>query len=128
MHQPVRDRFAPARPAQPSWTWFGLFNSSLQLFLAMAGGIFSLALYYPRWGFKRFAILCGPIVGIGTMLLLSMYLFARTDVYKFEICIVAIIGALPGLLLYLLLVAWKFRRLALMLPTQFLPPKPYPAV
>ncbi|WP_425617428.1 hypothetical protein NA78x_001105 [Anatilimnocola sp. NA78] len=102
--------YGPAANDGPSlMSWVGTF---FRWSLAFFGGIFSLALYYPRWGFKRFALLCGPIAGLGAMMALAMYLFARTEVYRFEIVFASMFGALPGILLYALLVYAKASRLA----------------
>jgi hypothetical protein len=113
--------FAAPAPA-PSRTASNWLTSFVQLFLATVGGALSLALYYPRWGFKRYAILCGPLVGLGTMFFLGVYLFARTEVYRFEIVFAAMIGAIPGLLLYVLLVVWKTQRLNRYAPLEAVEP------
>lgn len=104
-------RFNSAPQASRNWSWSNILPPFAQVFLATVGGAFSLALYYPRSGFKRFAILCGPMLGFGSMSALALYLAARSEVYRFEICFVAIAGALPGLLVYLALVYWKTNRL-----------------
>jgi hypothetical protein len=103
---------AAQQATPPSRGWAYLLSSFLQLSLATIGGAFSLALYYPRSGFKRFALLCGPLVGLGTMFTLGLYLAARSEVYRFEICFASLVGAAPGLALYVLLVSWKANRLA----------------
>lgn len=99
----------PSNKRPSPFRWLGSF---FRLSLAVLGGILSLALYYPFSGFKRFAVLCGPIVGLGSMIALGMYLFARTEVYRFEIAFAAICGALPGVALYAILVYTKANRLA----------------
>lgn len=109
---PSHRPYGPQASSSSGSTWWLLFCSFMQLSLATFGGLFSLALYYPRSGFKRFALLCGPLVGLGTMFLLGIYLAARTNVYRFEIPLVAIVGAAPGLTMYVLLVSWKANRLA----------------
>ncbi len=78
--------------------------------LAMFGGALGLAIYYPRWGFKRYALLCGPILGLGSMWLVGWYLTGRTTVYRFETVFAALIGAFPGAALYVLLARRKWHK------------------
>ena len=69
----------------------------------------ALALYYPRWGFKRYALLAGPLISLGVPWVLSWYLEGRTSVYRFELVVAAWMGALPGAALYAWL-AWRKAR------------------
>jgi len=78
--------------------------------LAMFGGALGLAIYYPRWGFKRFALLCGPVLGMGSMFVAGWYLSGRSTVYRFEVVFSALIGALPGVALYVALVRRKWHK------------------
>jgi hypothetical protein len=82
--------------------------------LAITGGILSLALYCPNWGYKRYALLCGPIAAIGTQMFLVYWLTGRTTVYRFEPVLVAMAGALPGIAIWVMLILRKvdYRRRA----------------
>jgi hypothetical protein len=70
---------------------------------------FALMFYYPRWGYKRYALLAAPLIAFGAPWVLSWYLEDRTTVYRFEVVVAAWIGALPGAALYLWL-AWRKAR------------------
>jgi hypothetical protein len=76
--------------------------------LAMFGGVFGLMIYCPRWGFKRYALVCGPILGLGSILVLNWYLTGRTKVYRFEAVFAALIGTLPAVAVYILLARRKW--------------------
>jgi len=78
--------------------------------LAVSGCMLGLAIYYPRRGFKRFALLCGPVLGLGSMFVAGWYLSGRSTVYRFEAVFSALIGALPGVALYVALVRRKWHK------------------
>lgn len=101
---PQPDRFSQPRKLVDTLLAIG------RTLLAVLGGVLGLAIYYPRSGFKRFALLCGPILGIGSMMLAGWYLTGRTKVYRFEAVFAALIGAFPGIALYVLLVRRKWRK------------------
>jgi hypothetical protein len=79
-----------------------------RILLAAFGSILGLMIYYPRSGFKRYALLCGPALGIGSFLLLNWYLTGRVKVYRFEAVFAALLGGLPGVLLYIFLARRKW--------------------
>lgn len=119
LHQPAFGRGFPGtrgfgRPAwggnnepQKSTIPWGLIGRTL---LASFGGVVGLAIYYPAWGFKRYALLCGPTLGLGSMMLLDWYLGGRTKIYRFEGVFAALIGAFPGVVLYALLARRKWHK------------------
>lgn len=78
--------------------------------LAITGSIFSLALYFPSWGFKRYALVCGPVAGIGALMFLSYWLTGRQTIYRFEPVLVAMAGAVPGVAVWALLILRKIER------------------
>jgi hypothetical protein len=78
--------------------------------LAMLGGMLGLAIYFPRRGFKRCALLAGPVLGLGSMFVAGWYLSGRSTVYRFEAVFSALIGALPGVALYIALVRRKWHK------------------
>lgn len=75
--------------------------------IAVMGSIVALMLYCPGWGFKRYALLCGPIAGIGALMFLSYWLTGRHTIYRFEPIVVAMAGATPGIALWTMLVLRK---------------------
>lgn len=75
--------------------------------IAVMGSMLALALYCPGWGFKRYALLCGPIVGIGALMFLSYWLTGRDKIYRFEPVLVAFAGAAPGIAIWTMLVLRK---------------------
>jgi hypothetical protein len=81
-----------------------------QTILAVVGSVVGLALYYPKWGFKRYALLAGPVLGIGAMYFLNGYLEGRQTVHRVEIVFGGLLGSLPGCLFYTWLARRKWRR------------------
>jgi hypothetical protein len=69
-----------------------------------------LALYYPRSGFKRYSLLCGPLIAWLAPLCVAAYLAGRTEVFRFEIVLATIASALPGAALYVWLTWRKAQR------------------
>ncbi|MCA9058723.1 MAG: hypothetical protein KDA85_09495 [Planctomycetaceae bacterium] len=72
-----------------------------------------VVLYYPRRGFKRYALLCGPVIALLVPLVMSLYLRGRTEVFRAEILVVALIALSPGIGLYVLLTWRKAKRLGM---------------
>lgn len=72
-----------------------------------------LMLYYPRRGFKRYSLICGPVIAWLAPLCVAFYLAGRVEVFRFEIVLVALIGALPGAALYVWLTWRKAQRLGM---------------
>ena len=79
--------------------------------LAAFGTAVGMAIYYPRRGFKRYALLCGPIIGVGSAALTSWWLTGRANVHRFEVVFAALLGAAPGVLLYVFLTRRKWNKL-----------------
>jgi hypothetical protein len=75
--------------------------------LAVGGSILAMMLYCPNWGFKRFALLGGPIAGIGALMFLSYWLTGRDRIYRFEPVLIALLGAAPGVGLWVLFILRK---------------------
>jgi len=65
-----------------------------------------LMLYYPRSGFKRYSLLCGPILALTVPLVVSAYLSGRTEVFRAEILVVTLVSLVPGVGLYIFL-TWR---------------------
>lgn len=101
---PWREAREPAAPeiALPFYLWP----------LAIVGGIFSLALYAPAWGCKRYALLFGPVAAGGALMFLKYWLTGRQEIYRFEPVIASMIGAAPGVALWAALVLRKLRHKA----------------
>jgi hypothetical protein len=94
-------RFGPAPPAARAE---GV--PLRRTFFAMLGSAIGLVVYYPRRGFKRYALLCGPLIGLGTAILTTSWLTGRQHVHRAELVFAALLGGAPGALLY----AWLARR------------------
>jgi hypothetical protein len=111
-HPGIRPRFGN-RPLGGNQAPQPAAASRLPIFrtmLAVLGGFLGLALYYPRSGFKRYALLSGPLSGIGSLFVIGEYLAGRTTVYRFEIVFASLIGALPGVILYVILTRRKWHK------------------
>lgn len=63
--------------------------------LAMFGATASLLILMPFRGCKRYAILFGPPTGLLVVSAVGLWLLGRTEIYRFEPVIVAILAALP---------------------------------
>jgi hypothetical protein len=72
-----------------------------------------VALYYPRPGFKRYSLLCGPLIALIVPTCIAVYLQGRTEVFRAEILIVSLVALLPGIGLYVLLTWRKAQRLGM---------------
>ena len=70
-------------------------------------------LYYPHAGFKRYALLCGPLLAILVPLTLAMYLRGRTEIFRAEILVVSLIAMAPVVALYIFLTWRKAKRLGM---------------
>jgi hypothetical protein len=70
-------------------------------------------LYYPRQGFKRYALLCGPLAAFIVPWAVSSYLQGRTEVFRAELFVVALIALSPGIALYVFLTWRKAQRLGM---------------
>lgn len=72
-----------------------------------------LMLYYPRQGFKRYALLCGPLLAVIVPACLSAYLQGREEVYRVELVLVSMIASLPAIGLYVWLTWRKAKKLGM---------------
>lgn len=74
---------------------------------------FGFMLYYPRRGFKRYGLLCGPLTAFVVPWCVSSYLQGRTEVFRAEVLVVALAALSPGVGLYIFLTWRKARRLGM---------------
>lgn len=74
---------------------------------------FGVMLYYPHSGFKRYALVCGPLMAFLVPPCIEWYLRGRTEVYRVELVLVSLVALLPGILLYIILTWRKARRLGM---------------
>jgi len=81
-----------------------------RMLLAMFCSMLGLMIYYPRWGFKRYALFCGPFIGWGTSVATSTWLIGRAEVYRVELVFAAMLGGIPGTIVYVLLARRKWCR------------------
>lgn len=70
----------------------------------------AFVLYYPRLGFKRYALLCGPLLAFIVPACIDMYLQGRVEVYRVEVALVMLAAMSPGVGLYMWLTWRKARR------------------
>lgn len=104
----VRSRFVDDAREQQGVPWY------LKT-IAVVSSIVALMLYLPRWGFKRYALLAGPIMGLGAFWVLGYWLSGRTTIVRYEPVLAGMLGALPGIVLWIVLVRIKARRLGLLI-------------
>jgi hypothetical protein len=97
-----------AAPGFLTRVWTGIKRLTAIAFTTAA-----LMLYYPRRGFKRYALLCGPIIALAAPWVLAAYLSGRSEVFRFEIAMVAMAASLPGAALYVWLTWRKAKRLGM---------------
>lgn len=81
------------------------------LTLAAVGGAGGMALMSPR-PLRTAGIVCGLLMGLGSFELHYYYSTFRSEMWNYESALVGILGALPGILLYLGLRKWKMQRLS----------------
>jgi hypothetical protein len=74
---------------------------------------FGLILYYPRSGFKRYALLCGPLIAFLVPACVAQYLEGRTEVFRAEVLVVTLLALAPGVGLYIWLTWRKAKRLGM---------------
>jgi hypothetical protein len=86
-----------------------IFKTGFVMVVATLG----VMLYYPRPGFKRYALLCGPLIAIMVPLTLSLYLRGRTEIFRAEILVVSLVAAIPAIALYFYLTWRKAQRLGM---------------
>jgi hypothetical protein len=105
-----RGGFLPEResPGVLATVWTGIKRVTMIVITTAA-----LMLYYPRRGFKRYALLCGPILAIVAPWAVGAYLQGRSEVFRFEIVLVAMAASLPGAFLYVFLTWRKAKRLGM---------------
>ncbi len=96
------------RPGRLQSIWNGIQRS-----FVVAVATIGFMMYYPRKGFKRHALLCGPLVAFLVPLCVSSYLQGRTEVFRAELVVVALIALSPGIALYVALTWRKARRLGM---------------
>lgn len=90
---------------------FNTIGSIVKRIFIIGAVTIALMVYYPRAGFKRFALLAGPIIAILVPLAIATYLQGREEVYRVELVFVTMLAALPGAALYVGLTWMKAKRL-----------------
>ena len=88
------------------WT---VLKRCLAIFFTTLG----VMMYYPSRGFKRYALLCGPLIAIVVPICLAVYLQGRTEVFRAEILLVSLLALSPGIGLYVYLTWRKAQRLGM---------------
>ncbi|MFN3148352.1 hypothetical protein [Bremerella sp.] len=88
----------------------GTIGSILKRVFIIGAVTIALMVYYPRAGFKRFALLCGPIIALLVPLAIATYLQGRQEVYRVEVVLVTLVAALPGAALYVWLTWMKAKK------------------
>jgi hypothetical protein len=120
---PTRPSFGPpplgrinntrfGRTAEKRSSFFSL-NTAVSFFTKAMAFIMTavgMMIYFPRSGFKRYALVAAVWLPIAVPWALSAYLSGRTSVYRSEIFLVSLTAAAPGLAMYVLLVAWAGKR------------------
>ncbi|MGE3777187.1 MAG: hypothetical protein AB7F89_08390 [Pirellulaceae bacterium] len=96
------------QPGVVSTLW-GIVKRCFQVTVATLG----VMLYYPRSGFKRYALLCGPFIAFFVPFVVGLYLRGRSEVFRAEIVVVALLALAPGVALYVLLTSRKARRMGI---------------
>jgi hypothetical protein len=81
------------------------------LSVAAVGGGTGMALMSPR-PLRTIGIVCGFLIGLGSFTLHSYYSTFRSEMWNYESALVGVLGALPGILLYLGVRKWKIQRLS----------------
>ena len=88
MHGPFR---SSATTGLGTWAW-----RFTKPFLAAFGTTAAMIILMPFSGCKRYALLFGPPAGFMASVAVSLWLWERTDVYRFEPVLVAVVAALPA--------------------------------
>lgn len=81
----------------------GWFSLPVCLLIAAVGGSVAGAIFYPGFRFWYVGMLCGGIIGVSCLLATFLYVLPRQEIYSFEVMFPIILGALPGFLLYYIL-------------------------
>jgi hypothetical protein len=94
------------------WMFGGDAFSPLMCGLAAVVGAVMLAYYcrreeLPMWA----ALIAGPIAGAGTYGSTALWVFGRQSVYIIELAIPLSIGAIPGIIVFIVLVRMHYRTL-----------------
>ncbi len=105
-------RFADQQ-AGGGWNVLGVIWSAMVRGFVTVATTLLLMLYYPASGFKRYALLAGPLIALLVPAAISLYLRGRQEVYNVELALVACVAMLPGVGLYVLLTWRKAQRLGM---------------
>lgn len=112
-------RFAPGGgflPEAPpphvrALAWLG---TVLWRLFTLAVTVVGLIIYYPRKGFKRYALVAAPILAFFVPAAVALYLHGRSEVFRVEVFLVTLVAAAPAVALYVYLTWRKARRLGMM--------------
>lgn len=99
--------------SEPRPSLFQSVWSSIKRGFVTIVAIVGVMLYYPRTGFKRYALLVGPVFAFLVPVCVRLYLQDRTEVYSTEIVLVSLVAFLPGIALYAFLTWRKAQRLGM---------------
>ncbi len=96
---PIRHDGRPSVREQMNSSWWPDVSRLMWMFgktsLAMFGATVSLLILMPFRGCKRYAILFGPPTGLLVVFAVGLWLLGRTEIYRFEPIIIAVLAALP---------------------------------
>jgi hypothetical protein len=109
---PRRGMFAE-REAGGGWNVLRVIWSAIVRGFVIIATTLLLMLYYPASGFKRYALLAGPLIALLVPATIAMYLRGRQEVYNVELALVSCVAMLPGVGLYVLLTWRKAQRLGM---------------
>jgi hypothetical protein len=113
--------FTVVIPAGTLWgssglvTLFGFIRVwplAVDFVIAAIGGAITMAMYYPKPGYRVLGIMPGLLIGPLVMLCVLYYLSFREHVLLIELMIPLLVGSAPGILLYKFLVTRKELRAA----------------
>ena len=86
-----------------SWIWF-----LGRPILGMMGATLSLMILMPFSGCKRWALLFGPPTGLATVMAISLWLWGRSEIYRWEPIVIGVLAALPTATLWFFCCKWAF--------------------
>lgn len=83
-------------------------SPAFALVLAFIGGIIAGALFSQTTGHARWkGVLMGVVLNVGVLLTTIVYSQARTELFSIEVAIPLLLGSIPALVLYIILIWFK---------------------
>lgn len=102
----------PSVREQMNRSWWPTTSRLMWLFgkatLAMLGATVSLMILMPFRGCKRYAILFGPPTGLLVVTTVGLWLAGRTEIYRFEPVVIAVVAALPTTVPWFFCCKWAY--------------------